>query len=195
MSLVFIHAVSHTAGEPCYLWPADGKSTMSQSLQSPAIPSSTGTYPPPASPEGPDHFWAGNCTGQAAGSWHRHRCYIFGYAKILWHRFPITTMTMLLGAVFWITEHKKGPLRGIKGKLAEYWQFTEATKLSNLLEVTQEICRGTKWRIWFFLVLSSCPNSWPRFCDTWKYAFSPTAKYFKLQTSYCPLRVFYLWKL
>lgn len=188
---------------------------MSQSLQSPAIPDSTGTYPPPASPEGPDHFWAGNCTGQAAGSWHRHRgkgtwtgaafsvytillfprCYIFWYAKIQWHRFPITTMTMLLGAVFWITEHKKGPLWGIKGKLAEYWQFTEATKLSNLLKVTQEICRGTKWRIWFFLVLSSCPNSWPRFCDTWKYAFSPTAKYFKLQTSYCPLRVFYLWKL
>lgn len=30
-------------------------------------------YPPPASPKGPDHFWAGNCTGQAAGSWHKHR--------------------------------------------------------------------------------------------------------------------------
>lgn len=77
----------------------------------------------------------------------------------------------------------------------EYCLYTQAVKLGNLFKVVQEICRGAKRRIWFLLVLSSCPNSWTQLCDIWKYAFSPTAKCFKLQTSYCPLRVFYLWKL
>lgn len=76
-----------------------------------------------------------------------------------------------------------------------YCLYALAVKLSNLFKVTQEMGRGAKRRIWFLLALSSCPNSWTWLCDTWKHAFSPTAKCFKLQTSYCPPRVFHLWKL
>lgn len=56
-----------------------------------------------------------------------------------------------LTAVFQITEQIKGASWGVKGK-TEYCQYTQAEKLSDLFKVTQEICRGTKRRIWFFLV-------------------------------------------